>query len=358
RLEVENQFAADLILRSQLEQLKTPHERISSEGPKQEANPILFLGTSEGQNTVHEAMAELKKHAERQPNLSLLMRDNLALLENILNQTQTQTLSTTLGNQLQRMFELSALSENEVYAASLGEETEVSKYVGAFTTGRVESTSVSFGKQTVQVATPMQGHLFARNVQAIEMFGKNRQALPFTWYKGQVRPLLAEHRDFQEEVYSPLVKGGFNFFAPFLSAAEPFAQAHAAFKAVPSDLNRQKLIRVGIKIMKYQARQVEGKTGQVKVDAQAIYDQALERLFEFYRESKLVGDKITLGETLGKTTRGAEAKEIVVPVLSLGGTLACAWLWEKHGGEFTINDDLDQKLREKRLRNFRVESAA
>ncbi|NTV53557.1 MAG: hypothetical protein HGA76_11180, partial [Candidatus Firestonebacteria bacterium] len=43
RLEVENQFAADLILRSQLEQLKTPHERISSEGPKQEANPILFL---------------------------------------------------------------------------------------------------------------------------------------------------------------------------------------------------------------------------------------------------------------------------------------------------------------------------
>jgi len=56
--------------------------------------------------------------------------------------------------------------------------------------------------------------------------------------------------------------------------------------------------------------------------------------------------------------RSGSLKVYAPASLSYGGVLAWAWLWGKHSGDFNLNDDLEKTLREQRLRNLKVESAA
>ena len=98
-------------------------------------------------------------------------------------------------------------------------------------------------------------------------------------------------------------------------------------------------------MMKYYARQMEqGKLGQ------AEYDAALEALNSLFEHSGIF-TKREIGRLGAITVYAPES-------LSYGGVLALAWLWSKHSGDFTLNEDLEKTLREQRLRNFRTETAA
>jgi hypothetical protein len=333
RLGAEIQFAAELINRSQLGNLPNPAELLKPV-EKPVAGTPLDQVILMGQRVVGQVLVEsLIADAVR----AKLDAGNLQLLHTILRMMANPEQSA----QLQQMLEKTALPEGSMLSTVVGED--VSKFVGSVITGRVEVKEVKYGTTTVSVAKPVVGNVFANSEQAILELAQSQQGVYLTWYQGQLPAALEEKGSFRSDVARHLAQNP--LFSTHLTPGSAFAQAHAKWSAEKNVMNNQQIARVGIRMMKYYARQLEQKKMH-----QAGYDAALEALNNLFEHSGIFA-KREIGQ-LGAIKVHAPAS------LSYGGILALAWLWSKHSGDFNLKDDLEKTLREQRLRNFRVESAA
>jgi hypothetical protein len=333
RLAVEIQYAAELINRSQLGTLPSQAELLKAvEQPALGApsdQVVLMGGRTIGQYAVGMFLRDAKK--------ANLDTKNLELLDEALRLLPGPALST----QLQQMLGRTALPEGTLQATVVGED--VSKYVGSVVTGRVETKTIQYGTQKLTIAKPVIGNVFANSERAIQELAKSQVGASLTEYQGQLPAELKVHGAFRGDIAKHLEQTP--LFQSHLTAASAFAQAHAKWAADKSNINNQQMVRVGIRMMKYYARQLERE----EID-QAAYDAALEAMNAMFEKSGAFKE-----QPIG---RSGEITVYAPESLSYGGVLALAWLWSKHGGEFTLRDDLDKKLREQRLRHFRVESAA
>ena len=330
-ISLEVQFAAELINRSQLGNLPNLQELTQPlEKPAAGAlvDNMVLLGVLSEARTMAALLAvdAAKNHADA---------NNLRALLTILISGAE---GSAQNDQLRQMLARTALPEEKLSATLVGED--VSKYVGSVITGRVEVKEVRYnGKQTCTVAVPVVGNVFANSEQAIQSLAQSQQGMSLSWYQGQLPEVLEVQAGYQSQVARHLEKNP--LFQAHLINHSALAQAYAQWAKDKTSVNIQQIARVGIRMMKYYARQME--KGDLK---QADYDAALEALNSLFAHSGIFE-----GQKIGQLG----ALEVFAPKsLSTGGQWALSWLWSKHsnGDNFNLNDDMEKSQREQRLRHF------
>ena len=249
RLELEVNHVAEMIVRSQRNEL--PLQSLLTKTPAQAVagrlDQVHLLLDAETRRALLATATELLNAQGLTPSL----KANLELIQGALTQP---SLTPEQSAQLQGLLELAALPEGSLLATTVGED--VSKYVGSVVTGRAEVQKLKQGTLSLEVAKPVVLNVFADSEQAIAGIATATRPVSYLNYTGKLPMSVKEAGNFYQDVARHLA-GDNEIFGPHLGTQNALAQAYYQWRQDPSRANNQQMARVGIRMMKYYARQLE-----------------------------------------------------------------------------------------------------
>lgn len=342
RLYVEVSHAAALIIRSRermLGNVLLATQAVTASGTQQAYDTVRMLADAAAQKEMIEAVAEMMKKAPA----NTALRANLEFLRTVLGKTE---LGAEEGARLQRLLQAAGLPQDGMAVAPVG--WDVTDYAGSLVNARVDVKTLTAGGMKLEVAKPVVATVLAPSEEAIRNLNRpeaGRSTVSVIQYRGRLPETLKPAGNFRSEIAKYLADSA--VFKDCLADEGALAQSYFKWRGHPDRRTNQRMARTLLRILNYEAKKLERDAAR-----QADYDAALAAVNALFASSKaFAGESVKVGAV-------GDAEFTAPATLSRGGLWAYVALCGKHSGDFTVNEDLDKLLRQERLRNFRISSAA
>jgi hypothetical protein len=272
------------------------------------------------------------------------LRANLEIFQKILGQ---EVISGEQGAQLQWLLAAIAPSKNNVISAYVGED--VNAQAAALALGGMELQPIMYRGIQLMVARPAVATAVAKSAAELAalngkaVLGEQMSVIPFT---GEMPPLLPAAGNFAQDT------GHFLTTAAMFKNLGPqseLAQAYYRWFGKKDKSTAQMLARVAIRMLKYEARQID----QLPLEARSVrlqaYTDAVAVVSTWFQAPQIFS---------GKEIGTLDGKPVFTPAALSRGSLLGYIAACQQAPNFILNENLDSVLRQERLLNFHISGAA